>query len=71
MNKIEKARKVMRDAFKKDPDFRFGYEANIAMLIYDDQYQDPMSPLHQAANLKTKEGCNIIADRIIDLVFGK
>lgn len=71
MNKIEKARKVIRDAFKKDPHFRFVYEANIAMLIYDDQYQDAMSPLHQITDLKTKDGCNNIANRVIDLVFGK
>ena len=35
MNEIEKARETMRDAFEKDPDFKMGYVANIAMLLHD------------------------------------
>jgi len=35
MNKIQKARKIMRDAFEKDPDFKQGYISNIAMLLHD------------------------------------
>lgn len=35
MNKIQKARKVFKDAFKKDPDFKQGYRSNIAMLLHD------------------------------------
>lgn len=34
-NKIAKARKTIRDAFEKDPDFKQGYKANIAMLLHD------------------------------------
>lgn len=35
MNKIQKARKVMRDAFEKDEGFKLGYVSNIAMLLHD------------------------------------
>lgn len=35
MNKIAGARKVMRDAFEKDDDFKHGYISNIAMLLHD------------------------------------
>ena len=35
MNQIQKARKIFRDAFDKDPDFKQGYVANIAMLLHD------------------------------------
>ena len=35
MRKIKKARKVMRKAFEKDPDFAETYVANIAMLLHD------------------------------------
>ena len=35
MNQIQKARKVFRDAFDKDPDFKLTYVANIAMLLHD------------------------------------
>jgi len=34
-NIVKNARKVLRDAFDKDPDFRRVYEDNIAMLLYD------------------------------------
>jgi len=32
---IKEARKVFKDAFDKDPDFRYGYQSNIAMLLHD------------------------------------
>ena len=35
LNPIKSARKKMRDAFEKDPGFKYAYEANIAMLLYD------------------------------------
>jgi len=35
MRKIKKARKIMRDAFEKDPDFAETYISNIAMLLHD------------------------------------
>ena len=35
MNLIKIARKIFKRAFKKDPDFRHTYQANIAMVLYD------------------------------------
>jgi hypothetical protein len=34
-NPIQTARETLRDAFENDPDFRYGWESNIAMLLYD------------------------------------
>ncbi|KKL26362.1 hypothetical protein LCGC14_2396050 [marine sediment metagenome] len=59
MSKIRNARRVIRDAFAKDPDFRHGYQANIAMAIYD---QLEFKPAYL-------EKCNEIADSIIKLIF--
>lgn len=55
-NKFKAARKTMSDTFKKDRDFRFAYEANIAMLLYDKGYA-------------TKKLRNKIADEILTLIF--
>jgi hypothetical protein len=60
MNKIAKARKVMKDAFDADPDFRQGYQANIAMCIYD-LCDDSVCPSHEKRNE--------IADEIIKIIF--
>ena len=70
-NKIAKARKVMCKAFKKDPDFRYGYLANIAMCIHDSQAPKVIPEQSKPLNMKKVEDCNIVADRIINLVFGK
>lgn len=35
MNKFARARKTMRKAFEKDPNFAETYIANIAMLLHD------------------------------------
>ena len=70
--KIVKARRIMREAFDADPDFRRVYEANIAMLIYDDQVARREKTRRAViTNLGTKEGCNNIADRILTLIFSK
>ena len=54
--KFAEARKTMSDTFKKDPDFRHTYEANVAMLLYDRGYV-------------TKKIRNKIADEILTLIF--
>ncbi len=70
--KIVKARRIMRKAFEADPDFRRVYEANIAMLIYDDQVARREKTRRAViTNLNTKEGCNNIADRILTLIFSE
>lgn len=56
VEEIKKARKIFKDAFAEDEDFRYGYQANIAMYIYD----------HSKLN---RDDCNAIADGIIALIF--
>ena len=70
MNQIKKARDIFCEAMKEDPQFKEGYKANIAMLIYDDQMAGIESrSTEPPTNLSTPEGCNSIADRIINLIF--
>lgn len=70
MNQIEKARKIISEAMEKDPQFREGYKVNIAMLIYDDQMAGIEGrSTEPPTNLSTPEGCNSIAERIINLIF--
>ena len=57
MNEIEKARETMRDAFEKDPDFKMGYVANIAMLLHD---------RHGITNYDKR---NAAAEDILELIF--
>lgn len=35
MNKIQRARNTIRKAFERDKHFKYGYVANIAMLLHD------------------------------------
>ena len=35
MNNIQKAREMMKQELEKDEELRFGYQSNIAMLLYD------------------------------------
>ena len=58
-NKIRNARRVMKDAFAEDPDFRHSYQANIAMAIYD----------HLEFKPAYLDKCNETADSIIKLIF--
>ena len=67
---VKEARGVIADAFRADPGFRDTYVANVAMLIYDDQCAETESRgTKPPTNLRTKEGCNAVADRIVKLVF--
>ena len=67
MNKIRKARRVMRDAFAEDPGFRRGYQGNIAMAIYDHLYAFGFIDLsNQNAYI---DDCKKTADSIIKLIF--
>lgn len=65
------ARKTMGKFLKEDKGLRLSYQANIAMLIYDDQMAGIESRSHEPpTNLSTNEGCNSIADRLINLIWG-
>lgn len=59
MSKIRNARRVIRDAFAEDPDFRHSYQANIAVAIYE---QLDFKPAYIGE-------CNEVADKIIKLIF--
>ncbi len=54
--KLSKAVKIVTKAIEQDPDFRMGYQANIAMAFVDEckdtvGFEDmPYDILHQAAN---------------------
>ena len=61
---IKSARDFMNKSLQ-DESLRQGYRANIAMLIYDDQ----VAGAESRSNLSTVEGCNSIAERLIDLIF--
>ena len=68
-NSFADARRLMADDLK-DEGFRMSYRANIAMLIYDDQTSGARGESHDPPTcLRTKEGCNDIAERILKLVF--
>jgi len=67
---IKRARSKIRKAFENDPQFKETYVANVAMLIYDDQVAGAESrSTEPPTNLSTVEGCNSMAERIIDLIF--
>ncbi len=69
--KIEKARRVIRKAFKADPDFKRTYVDNVAMRIFD-AFVDPdaISGLRNI-DLHDKTTRDTLAEEIIDLIFGK
>lgn len=58
--KVKKARKAMREAFEKDPDFKRTYVDNVAMYLYDNTFGLDMS----VKKLRDRS-----AEGIIDLIF--
>jgi hypothetical protein len=58
--KIHNARQIMKESFAKDPDFRYAYQFNIAMYIWDRKRE------RVGFN---KEQCNEVADGLIKLIF--
>jgi len=63
---FQEARKFMSEALKKDPGYRIGYLANIAMTIYDNQHRQP---LHTRYKLNTVIDCEKMANDLIKLIF--
>lgn len=55
---IAHARKIMREAFKNDPDFKRAYIANISMRVFYDQMGIEDSKLRDK-----------MAEKILDLIF--
>ena len=63
----------MREAFDKDPDFRFGYVANISCLIHDkvawNKKKYALVLLEDKKVGWSWDTTNELAERILDLVF--
>ncbi len=60
---VAQSRQVFAKAFATDSGFRKAFEANIAMLLHDDQTSD------EPANLSSIPDCNAVADAIIKRIF--
>jgi len=60
---IQHARKVMRDAFVEEPDFKHSYVANVAMQMYDRLYELGYKPKLRP------EDREAVAEAIINLIF--
>ena len=62
--KIKQARKIIRESFEKDPDFKETYVANVAVYLYDNAPQN-------IALLEEKKERDMLATGIIDLIFSE
>ena len=58
--KIYKARQVIAESFRNDPDFRDTYKANIAMYLWDRK--------REGIRFNSLQ-CNEVADGLIKLLF--
>ena len=61
MRRIARARRIMRNIFKKDPDFKRVYIANVAMCLYDN-----VGKIFLDQKVR-----NEVALKIVDLIFSK
>jgi len=59
------ARKIMRETLRRDGGLYLGYQANIAMLLHDEQ-QGNGEPI----DFRDKDNRDTIARKILDLIFG-
>ena len=70
--KIKKARKVIRKAFKADPDFKRTYIDNVSMCLCDTFIDEKaVSGYRNDTDLRDKTTRDGLAEKIIDLIFGK
>ena len=69
--KVKKAKKVIRRAFKKDPDFKRTYVDNVAMHLSDTFSDNDSISGYHIHNLRDKKIRDKIAEGIIDLIFRK
>jgi len=65
MNKFKEARKLMHETLLKDKDLYIAYQANIAMLLHDEQDENGGEPI----NYQNYENRNEIANKLIKLIF--
>lgn len=64
LNRIARARRVMRRAFKKDPAFKASYIANVACVLMDNI--PGLKRGAAAGGLRTD-----IAEKVLDRIFSK
>jgi len=50
MNKIQKAREMMREELDKDEELKYGYQSNIAMILHDRYGITDYKKRNEAAN---------------------
>ncbi len=62
---IARSRRIMREAFAADPDFKRTYIANVAMTMHDELHDRGYKP-----KLKPEDR-DAVAEQVIDLIFGK
>ena len=69
--KIKKARRVIRKAFKADPEFKQTYVDNVSMRIYD-RFIDPKAIAgYPQIDVRDKENRDKLAEEILDLIIGE
>ena len=62
-NQIKTARKTIREAFERDPNFRHAYVCRIGMWLYDEQARKGV------LNFKNQEERERIAGSLLDIIF--
>jgi hypothetical protein len=63
-SEFAEARKLMNETFLEDKDLYYGYQSNIAMLLYDEQVRNG-----KPINYRDHENRNVIAKKILNLIF--
>ena len=63
-NKIKDARRIIRNAFMYDPDFKRAYRDNISMIMYDEFHDRKYKPKLR------KEDRDAVSERLLDMLFG-
>jgi len=63
--RFREARKLMNKTLLKDKGLYYGYQSNIAMLLYDEQEGNNDKPI----DYKDHDNRNEIAKKIVDLIF--
>jgi len=69
--KFRKARKIIRKAFRDEPDFKRNYVDNVAMCLFDALIDDESVTGYHAIDIRDKKTRDKIATKIIDLIFEK
>ncbi len=69
--KFRKARKVIRKAFKDDPEFKQTYVDNVSTKLYDAFTNQHSITNMTDVDLRVKQFRDTLAKEIIDLIVGK